>query len=428
MTAEAKHRLIALIDVNSFFVSCERVFDPSLRGVPVVVLSNNDGCVVARSDEAKRLGIEMGEPWFKLAPRAQSMGLVAKSSNYELYGELSARVMAVIARHSAWTEVYSVDESFAGFHGTLAEAHDWACWIREDLMSLLDMPVCVGVASTKTQAKLANKAAKKISSFGRICIWPATEPAWRDALLRRLPVDELWGVASRLARRLAGEGILTVADLAAADPVAIRDRYSVVLMRTVLELGGTPCIELEGPREIKDQVIFSRSFAEPVTTIETMDQVMADYAGKLSSRLHRHGKSAKVITAWAGTSHYAEAHHHPSVTVTLPYPTADPVILARAAKAVLAKMIPGTRYARAGVMVTDLRDAGAQQAFDLFTDPHEERGIGPLIEKVRAQTGADAVGLGRAGLQRPPSWQMKRQMLSPRATTKWDELVRVQMG
>ncbi len=416
-------RLIALIDVNSFFVSCERVFDPSLRGKPVVVLSNNDGCVVALSSEAKAMGIVMGTPWFKLRHMEQQ-GVIARSSNYELYGELSARVMAVIGRHSADVEVYSVDEAFAHFRGTVEDAQRWAEGIKRDLWRLLDLPVCVGVAPTKTLAKLANRAAKKIPVFGGVCVWPRTRPQWRDELLRRLPVDELWGVAGRLAKRLNAQGVLSVADLAACDPVQIRQRYSVVLMRTVLELNGTACIA-EDPKP-GDQVIFSRSFAEPVTTKEHMEQVMVDYAQKLASRLHRHGRRAKVLTSWAGTSHFSQVHHWPTAIVTLAYPTADPVRLATAAKAVLSRMNEGTRYARAGVVATDIREDD-QPALEPFVDAHEERAIGPLIEQVKAHTGAE-IGLGRAGLLKPPAWQMKREMLSARATTHWDELVRVKVS
>lgn len=421
--AGARRDFIALVDVNSFYVSAERVFDPSLWGRPVVVLSNNDGCCVALSPEAKALGIPMGQPWFKLAAVAEQLNLAARSSNYELYGDMSARVMRVLGERSAWVEPYSIDEAFVGVRGTLAEVTIWAREVKEVIHRHLGLPVCVGVARTKTLAKLANKAAKKIDELAGVCVWDAAPQATRERLLASLPVSEVWGVATRLTNRLAGMGITSIAELRDADPVMIRQRFSVVLMRTVLELRGVACIPMEEEREIKDQLIFSRSFSEPVTTRATMEQVLGIYAQQASARLHKHDRQAKVLTAWAMTSYYSPADTHaPSATVTLPAATADPMLLTRAAKALLPQLIEGTRYARAGIVVTDLHPAGQQPPFEIFSSPHEDKQIGPLIEQIRTRLDRPAIGLGRAGLKRPPAWQMRREMMSPRYTTHWDEL------
>jgi DNA polymerase V len=285
------------------------------------------------------------------------------------------------------------------------------------------VPVCVGIAPTKTLAKLCNKWAKHNPSFGGVCHWDSVPAPVREALLGRLSVEEIWGVAGRLTKRLNAIGIHTIGDLAAADPVAIRDKFSVVMMRTVLELQGTPCIPMEEERIGRDQLIFSRSFATPVTTAAGLRQVLSVYGQQASARLGKHGLQAKVLTAFAGTSHYNQHQSsYPSVCVALPMPTADPVLLTRAAHALLPAIQEGTKYARAGIMVTDLRPTGNQSPLEPFENPHEERHIGTLLEDVTRRYGRGAIGLGHAGIKTGLDWTMKRDMLSPRYTTHWDEL------
>lgn len=414
---------IAHVDVNSFYASAERIFDPSLEGRPVIVLSNNDGCAVTRSDEAKALGIVLGEPWFKIAPRAKEWGLQARSSNYELYGSISSRVMTLLARYSAWQEVYSIDECFLGVKGTGEDLLALGRAMKEACRSHVGVPVCVGIAPTKTLAKLSNKWAKKNKAFGGVCRWESVPAAERDVLMARLPVNEIWGVANRLTKRLAVMGIYSIGDLSRADPVMIRDRFSVVMMRTVLELQGTPCIPMEEERVGREQLIFSRSFSTPIRSGQDMRQVMSVYAQQASARLAKHHLQAKVLTAFAATSYYnPQDTSYPSVVVPLPMPTADPVILAKAAHALVPRIHDGLKYVRAGIMVTDLRPGGNQPPLALFENAHEERRIGPLIEDVAKRFGRGSIGLGVAGLKGGPDWSMKRDMLSPRYTTEWTEL------
>src|SRR5699024_8403281 len=415
---------IALVDVNSAFVSMERVFDPTLHNRPVVVLSNNDGCVVARSPEAKALGIPMGYPWFKLEATAEKHGLVAKSSNYEHYGAMSFKCMGVLSRFSAWIEVYSIDEAFLGLRGTLDELQAIGEQIKREVLRLTGLPVCVGIAKSKTLAKLANEAAKKVDQLHGVCVWDRVPTPTRERVLSRLPVVEVWGIGPRVTKRLNAMGIWSVTDFRDADPVQIRNKFSIVQMRTLLELRGKPCIPLEEERVIKDQLIYSRSFAEPVTDRDGMEQVLSIYAQMASTRLHRHNREAKVLTACAMPSYFNEDQsHQPAVTVALPGHSADPVVLTKAAKQLLPKIRPGTRYARAGIVVTDLRPVGSQQMFDEFISPHEAKEIGPLLEQIKTQHGAAVIGLGRAGLREGPAWQMRRNMMSPRYTTHWDELL-----
>ena len=419
---------IALVDVNCFYASAERAFDPSLEGRPLIVLSNNDGCAVTRSPEAKALGIKLGDPWFKLQGLASEAipierRLVARSSNYELYGDISARVMELLGRYGAFLEIYSIDEAFIGVKGSpetlLQLGHDMKAAVARNV----GVPVCVGIGATKSLAKLSNKWAKNNPVFGGVCRWDSVPAADREALMSRLSVEEIWGVAARLTKRLNAVGIHSILDLARANPVMIRDRFSVVLMRTVLELQGTPCIPMEEERIGRDQLIFSRSFAKPITAAADLRQVLSVYAQQASARLAKHGLQAKLLTAFAGTSYFNQHDKSfPSVCVPLPMPTADPVILTKAAHALLPGIHEGVKYVRAGIMVTDLRPSGNQKPLELFENPHEEREIGALLEDVCRRYGRGSIGLGYAGIKGGLDWSMKRDMLSPRYTTHWDEL------
>lgn len=418
---------IGLVDVNNFYVSCERAFDPRLEGRPVVVLSNNDGCVVARSPEAKRLGIKTGTPWFQVAGSAHETGLVARSSNYELYGDMSARVMEVIGRFGAWQEVYSIDESFIGLPGDEASLRDTARQIREAVWRNVGVPVCVGVAPTKTLAKFANHVAKRNPGLGGVCSLDSVPPEEVHRIQSRVPVTGLWGVGARNGQRLNALGIESIADLRAADPLMIRKKFSVVLQRTVLELNGTPCIPEVEERADKAQIMFSRSFSTPVTTASDMDQVMALYAQRGAARMAAEGLRATMLTVSAGVSRFAgqsgQPGANPVVTVRLAAPTQDPIVLTRTAVAAMReRLVPETRYVRAGVVFSGLEPAAGQEAFDTFAAEGEERQMGTLLGDVRARFGQAAIGLGHAGLAEPAAWTMKREFASPRYTTEWSDL------
>jgi len=414
---------IAHVDINCFYASAERAFNPALEGKPLIVLSNNDGCAVTRSPEAKKLGIGLGDPWFKLAPRAKEWGLIALSSNYELYGDISSRVMELLRRYSAWQEVYSIDEAFLGVRGQPEELLQLGRTIKDACRRNVGVPVCVGIARTKTLAKLANKWAKHNPAFAGVCRWDSVPQAERDALMARLSVMEIWGVATRLTKRLNAMGIFSILDLVRADPVVLRDKFSVVMMRTVLELQGTPCIPMEEERIGRDQLIFSRSFSTPITNAAQLRQVLSVYGQMASARLAKHHLQAKLLTAFAATSVYnPNDKSFPAVNVKLPMPTADPVLLTKAAHALIPKIKEGVRYAKAGIMVTDLRPSGNQKPLEIFENRHEERGIGSLLEEVSKRYGRGSIGLGHAGIKGGPDWSMRRDMLSPRYTTNWDEL------
>lgn len=424
---------MALVDVNNFYVSSERAFDPSLEGKPLVVLSNNDGCVITRSAEAKALGIPMGAPWFQIAEQAKAWGLQARSSNYELYGDMSARVMEVLGRHTTELEIYSIDEAFLTLGGTHLEQRTTGRTIKQTVQRNTGLPVCVGIAPTKTLAKLANRWAKGNTRLDGVCHWELIPAGQREALLRRLKVTDIWGVGARSAARLNALGIDSARDLTQADPVVIRKKFSVVLMRTVLELQGTPCIT-SNESTGNEQVMFSRSFAHPVSTPEAMRQALSVYAQGAASRLARKDLQGRVLTAFAGTSPFSTGtRSSPSICIPLPVHTADPLELTRAAHGLLPLIEEGVSYIRAGVIITDLQPVGTQDSLlnlELGSgddaDPEGGRAgakdTGPLLHEISQRFGRSSIGLGHAGLRAGSEWTMKRDMLSPHYTTKWADL------
>jgi DNA polymerase V len=415
--------MIALIDCESFYASCERVFDPKLDGKAIVVLSNNDGCVVALNREAKALDIPMGIPWFKLEGYARAAGVVAKSSNYELYGSLSARVMEIIGRYCAWQEVYSIDESFVGLHGTVEELTKLGHEIRAEILRCTGIPVRVGIGRSKTLAKLASRGAKADLTLGGVCHLGSYGPEHIERIMAGTAVTDLWGIAGRTGKRLAAMGIFTARDLRDADAKWIRKKFSVVMERTVHELRGISCIPLEEQREYKDQLIFSRSFSKPVQTVADMQQVLSIYAQKVSSRLRSQGQVAGVVSAWAATSwHRPGESHSPHMSVGIPTPTDDPIGIAKAAFALLPRIRHGTPYVRAGVVLTGLRPKGSAAPLALFEPEFEGRHVGDTLDAITNKLGPRAIGVGLGGLQGAPVWNMKREMLSRRATTHWEEL------
>ena len=422
-------QVFALVDVNNFYVSSERAFDPSLEGRPLVVLSNNDGCVITRSAEAKNLGIPMGAPWFQIAEQAKAWGLQVRSSNYELYGDMSARVMEVLGRHTTDLEIYSIDEAFLALSGTHREQQATGRTIRTTVRRNTGLPVCVGIAPTKTLAKLANRSAKGNPDFDGVCHWDLVPQDQRHTLLRRLKATDVWGVGAKNAARLSAIGIETAWDLTAADPVMIRKRFSVVLMRTVLELQGTPCIISSESTGSSEQVLYSRSFANPVSSLDAMRQALSVYAQGAASRLARKNLQGRVLTAFAGTSPFSTGtRNSPSICIPLPAHTANPLELTRAAHRLLPLIEEGVSYIRAGVIVTDLRPVGTQHTltFDLDlgagTGPAPGKDTGPLLHEIGQKFGRASIGLGHAGLRAGSDWTMKRDMLSPHYTTKWTDL------
>jgi DNA polymerase V len=352
--------LLALVDCNNFYVSCERVFQPELRGRPVVVLSNNDGCVIARSNEAKALGIAMGAPWHLHRKQFDAAGVIVRSSNYTLYGDMSARVMSVLNRFTPDLEIYSIDEAFLGLQGFGAHLESHVRALRAAVLQWTGIPVSVGIGPTKTLAKVANHVAKKDPKHGGVVL--LLDEAAQDPALARIELTDLWGVAGRLAKRLHAIGIATPLDLKRGDPRLIRERLGVVTMRLALELRGVPCLRLE--REIPDRksIMASRSFGRPVTTLPELREAVASYTARAAEKLRRQHLATAHLMVFVETNRFRadDPQHCASRTVELPVATSDSGKLIGAALAGLQSIgREGYRYKKAGVVLLELHPASA---------------------------------------------------------------------
>jgi DNA polymerase V len=299
-------RSLALIDVNNFYVSCERVFNPKLNGKPVVVLSNNDGCAIARSNEAKALGIKMGEPWFKLRDLAQQHGIIAHSSNYALYADMSNRVMEILSGFSPNQEVYSIDECFLDLTGMPRPHLAIASRMRVMIRQYTGLPVCVGIGPSKTLAKLANHCAKKGYTPDGVCDFNAWTPEQLDAQLAKIEIGEVWGIGRRLVPKLNALGIRTVLDLKRVDPEYMRQQFSVVMEKTVRELRGQACIELEEVAPAKKQIVSSRSFGFPVTDIQSLSEALSLYTSRAAEKLRKQQSFATLLAVFIHTSPFGD--------------------------------------------------------------------------------------------------------------------------
>lgn len=414
-------RIFALVDCNNFYVSCERLFRPDLRGRPVVVLSNNDGCVVSRSNEAKALGIGMGVPFFKIRDLVEQQGVVAFSSNYALYGNLSARVMAVLQDFAPRQEVYSVDECFLDITGIPGSLADRGRMIKAEVQRLVGIPVGVGIAPTKTLAKLASWAAKKHTCSG---VAVMTRPEQIEALLRFAPVNEVWGIGLKMFEHLGGMGITTAWHLAQQDAKALRRMFSVTLEKTIRELRGECCYALEEGPEPKKMIACSRSFSTRVTDLAPLSEAVASYATRAAEKLRVQGAYACALQVFIQTGQFNEneRRYANSATVPLLIPSSDTRDLVAAALAGLDRIYrPGFRYLKAGVVLMDLVAPGLAQT-DLFA-PAPRAGsdrLMAMMDRVNSEFGRGTLRPGRVPIT--PAWGMKRELKSPGYTSSWSDL------
>jgi DNA polymerase V len=418
---------LALVDCNNFYVSCERVFNPRLEGVPVVVLSNNDGCAVARSNEVKALGIKMGEPWFKMKDIAKKHGIVAYSSNYTLYGDLSARVMSLLSTFSPNQEIYSIDECFLdldGFDPTTLESY--AQKIRMTIKQGVGIPVCVGIADTKTLAKLANHCAKKELAGGNgACDFGRLTESERSILFSSIPVGEVWGVGRKISEKLLTMNIKTVEQLRTANLEMIRRQFSIVLARTVNELNGVACIELDEAGTPRQQIMVSRSFGSTVTRLEDLSESVAFFTTRAAEKLRNDGSVAASICIYVRTNPFKESdpQYQRSLIVPLFQPTDDTMRLISAALAGLKEIYrSGYQYKKTGVMLMGLQTKESVQP-TLFDDPIEQAKSNRLMhvmDAINHKMGQGSVSVAASGIRQ--RWAMRRERKSPNYTTDWDEL------
>lgn len=418
------HRLYALIDCNSFYCSCERICEPSLKRRPVVVLSNNDGCVIARTTEAKALGIAMGAPYFQLREQLAHDGVAVRSSNYALYADISNRVMRVIASMMPAIEVYSIDECWADLTG-VADPGALGREVRARLIQEIGMPVGVGISTTKTLAKLANWAAKK---------WPVTggvvdlsDPARQQRLLRIAPVSEVWGVGRRSAAKLASLGIQTALDLSQFDVATLRKSFGVTMERTARELRGVNCLSLVHGPPPKQAICSSKMFGRKLHDIKFIREALATYVTRAVEKLRGQASLAGGLQVSLQTQiHNPELpRYSSSINVVLPAPTDDTREILKAAVSALDQIFrPGYAYSKCAVLLLDLSQRG-EITVDLFAPvpkPGADR-LMQIMDEVNQKSGRGTLRLGR--VPATPGWGMRRDMLSQRATTEWGELIGV---
>lgn len=422
-------RTIALIDVNNFYVSCERVFNPKLHNRPVVVLSNNDGCAVARSNEVKALGIGMGAPWFKFKDLAKQHNIIAYSSNYALYADMSNRVMSILRAYSPDQEVYSIDESFLDL--TSFKSRDllqYGQLIRRRILQWTGLPVCVGIGPTKTLAKLANHCAKKRTIFNGVCNFNQMPADTINQMLSDIDVSEVWGVGRKLAPKLQTLGINSVLDLKQANPERLRKLFSVVMEKTIRELNGTICIEMEEIAPAKKQIVSSRSFGYPVTDYNSLAESITLYVSRAAEKLRKQQSYAGSIYVYIRTSPFKEnqAFYSNGLTIPLPTPSDDTRLLVNAALWGLKQIFKSNyNYAKAGVMLSELVDIEGVQT-DLFSQiqvsPKSTQLMG-VLDGINRKMGKESIKLASEGFKRP--WKMKQENKSPCYTTKWEELINI---
>jgi DNA polymerase V len=431
--------MYALVDGNNFYVSCERVFRPSLNSRPVVVLSNNDGCAIARSNEAKDLGIRMGAPWFQIGHLEHSAGLVALSANFTLYGDMSDRMMSLAAGLGPTQEIYSIDESFIGLHGVRGDLVQRARRVRERILQWTGIPTCIGIAPTKTLAKLANHIAKtaerKPGSYpqelAQVCSLAALPAQDLDDVLQATAVDEVWGVGPRIAKQLNEGGICTVLDLVRMDPATIRRGWNVTLEKTVRELQGQPCVELDDAPGPKQQIACTRSFGQPIHDLTPMIEAVSEFAARAAEKLRKQNSLARELLVFMHTSpHRSGPQCSRSVVVPLRRPTDDTLTLTKAAVDGMRRMYqPGYDFIKAGVMLLELQPAGVLQ-HELALEPTEDEE--PTRDRSRLMAAVDAINgrfgkgtvhsgaTGKTGPQR--TWVMKQERRTPQYTTRLEDV------
>jgi DNA polymerase V len=421
--------VFALVDGNNFYVSCERVFNPRLEGKPVVVLSNNDGCIVARSQEARALGIRMGAPFFEAKHLISSHGLIWLSSNYTLYGDMSARLMALLGELSPRQEIYSIDESFLDLTGIQHDLVARGQILRKQVKQYLGLPTCIGIGHSKTLAKLANHIAKKRPGYKGVFSWNHCNPLEEDILMAEIDIGEVWGVGRRLKNQLQQMGINTVRDLKYTSARLVRKRFGVVLERTVHELNGLSCLELEDTQTDhlvrKHQIISSKSFGKSVYHLAELREAVVSYVTRAAEKLRQQNSFCSHLLVFLRTNPFA--HHSPqyanSITIPLITGTADTRHLAALASLGVEKIYcSGYAYQKAGVMLLGLYPAQHAQA-DLFsTTPTRERSshLMGVMDHLNKVYGSNTLRLAGAGLC--PQWAMRSTQRSPNYTTAWHEL------
>ena len=425
MSTKLPEPVFALIDCNSFYASCERVFRPDLAHTPIVVLSNNDGCVIARSADAKP-HIKMGEPYFQIRDKLRQHGIVPFSSNYALYGDMSQRVMTVIESVVPALEVYSIDEAFAELTGMTEDLEHLGRRIRAQVLRSTGIPVGVGIAGTKTLSKLANHGAKKWQAqLGSVL--DVRAPNRREKLLKACDVSDVWGIGRKMTAHLEGMGIRTAWQLSQADPWVLRKHFSVVIEKTARELAGTPCLELDEPDAPKQEICCSRMFGRRLKELPPIKEAVATYMMRASEKLRAQQSLCKKIRVSIRTGMFnpEEAKYANGVVVDLPYPTDDVRLLTKIAVDALDQLFrPGFKYSKAEVLLLNLCQRG-EYTDDLFAayQPANTTKVMTVLDQINERWGRGT--LRAASVPLNPEWGMRREMMSQSYTTRLDQLWKI---
>jgi len=427
---EYKKKVYALVDINNCYVSCERIFNPSLNNKPVIVLSNNDGCAVARSQEAKDLGIKMGVPLFQIKDIVEKHDVQVLSSNYALYAEMSRRFMKILSDFVSpkEQEVYSIDECFLDLtaHAENYDLTEYVQQIRQRILSWLGLPVSIGIGRTKTEAKLANHIAKKNAYLNGVCNLVAMDPCSAEALYQAIGVDEIWGIGWKHSKKLKGMGIHTVMDFVQAQPLMIRDRFSVVMHRTLLELHGVACIGLEHTPSAKKQIISSRSFGQRIYHIDDLKEAMSLYVMDAVNRLREDQLLCGCLIGFVQSNPFdsSKSFYNKSLSLALPEPTDNLLVLSKLATAMIEGLYAkGIAFKKCGVILTCL-EPKTNHVYDMFTDMRHVEISDTLmdsLEKIHSKYGKNKLALG-ASMMPNRRWNMSRGRLTQNYF-KWDQLL-----
>ncbi|MCW8444172.1 Y-family DNA polymerase [Fluoribacter gormanii] len=419
--------MFALIDCNNFYASCERLFRPDLKDVPIVVLSNNDGCCIARSNEAKALGIAMGEPYFKIKSLCNRHGVKAFSSNYTLYGNMSHRVMCTIEESWPHLEIYSIDEAFLDLSSLPTASHDSFCeQLQKKILKHTGIPTSIGIGPTKTLAKAANYLCKKVF---KIPVFNITSN--REQLLKQISVGEVWGVGRQWENKLIAKGIHTAYDLARTNPHLLKKSFNVVLMRTALELQGIACGALEEV-EPKQNIMSSKSFGQMQTQRSSIAESVSSHCARAVEKMRHQDLLAQRIAVFVHTNRFREdlAQHFQSIEFRLINPTDDLRLITKIAKRCLHRIFkPGYYYKKAGVSLLDLIPKNPRQ-LDIFHQPsdehlHHTEQLMSVLDQINQKYGRSTIRLAAEGYSKP--WAMRAELKSPAYTTRWSEVPQVRL-
>jgi DNA polymerase V len=432
--------MYALVDGNNFYVSCERIFRPSLNACPVIVLSNNDGCAIARSNEAKALGVAMGAPWFKVQHLQESAGLVALSANFTLYGDISQRMMTIASGLGPRQEIYSIDESFVELQGVRGNLIQRSHTMRERILQWIGVPTCIGIGATKTLAKLANHIAKTAErkpglypmELSQVCNLESLSAGELKDVFQRTDVSEVWGVGRRIHAQLKASGIESVWDLRESSTSALRARFGVVMERTIRELQGHACIDLEEVPAHKKEIACTRSFGQAVVSLEPLVQAVSEFASRAAEKLRRQHSQASQVLVFIRTSPFRSGpQYSQSVTLPLLRPSADTSTLVQTAVLGLRLIYQGGfSFAKAGVMLMDLSDEGVEQGELSLEDERLEQAkpahcaqLMQTLDRLNQRYGRGTLSVASSGITtRHKIWSMRQERLTPRYTTAWADM------